>query len=294
MRLVSRLLVILLGLAPCMACADVALLLSDSKPSITAVAREFASQYNGKIELYNLNGDRERAAGVAVAIRDSDKRQVVAIGLLAAQTARKYLSSKQVVFCQVLNHQQFDLVTSWMKGVSPIPPPGPQFHAWKQLNPGLRYIGVIASGNMSDLLKEARVAALENGLELIVAEVDSDREMMLTLNRWAGKIQGFWLVPDSSVLSHDAILGVMSYSIKQNIQTLVFSPVLLKEGALLSGSQYPGEIARLVILRLNRPAESKDEDVTPLSSAKLTINARAAERFGLTIPITLREVADVE
>lgn len=288
------LILLLLVLAPCQALADVVLLLSDSKPSVTVVAREFAAQYKGKIETYNLNADRGKVAGIVSAIRGLEQRQVVAIGLLAAQTARKYLSSKQVVFCQVLTPDEFDLFTPWMTGVGAIPPPGPQFRAWKQLNPNLQRIGVIASDNLSGLLQEAQLAARHNGLELIVVEAASDREVMPALNRLAGKIQGLWLVPDSRVLSHGVILRTLSLSIKQNIQVLAFSPALLKEGALLSGTQDPGEIARLVIHSLNQPEAAQQAGLVPLSSVKLNANAKAAERFGLQIPRAVREVADVE
>ncbi len=279
---------------PTAAQAELILLLCDDKPSIAGVAHAIASQYGGKIRTFNLGGDRSLSAGVAATIRDADSRQVVAVGLLAAQTARNYLSSKQVVFCQVINYEEFDLVTPWMSGVSALPSLARQFHVWKLLDPKLRRIGMIASASMHVLLEEAQPAAQANGLEIVYAEAASDREMIVALNGLTGRIDGLWLAPDSHILGNDAILAAMAYSSKNNIQTLVFSPALLKAGGLLSGSSDWDEIARLVIARLQRQGSSQEEAVTPLSSAMLQINAKAAERFGLTIPEPLRGLVHAE
>jgi ABC-type uncharacterized transport system substrate-binding protein len=285
---------LLLLCMPGLAQAELVLLLSDDKPSITGVAQAIAAQYGGKVKTYDLGGNRSLAVDTAAAIRESDNSQVVAIGLLAAQTAREYLSSKQVVFCQVLNYEELDLVTPWMHGVSAIPSLSAQFRAWKLLNPQLRRIGMIASSGMHSLVEEAERAARANGVELVYAAASSDREMMLALDRLAGQIDGLWLAPDSHILGTGSIRSVMSYSNKHNIQTLVFSPALLNEGGLLSGSSDQEEIARLVILQLQTPRNAPEEGVTPLSSARLQINAKAAERFGLSISAQLRGLAHVE
>jgi ABC-type uncharacterized transport system substrate-binding protein len=199
-----------------------------------------------------------------------------------------------VVFCQVLNYEEFDLVTPWMKGVSAVPSLSRMFAAWKLLNPKAHHVGVIASRSMTFMLDEARRAAQENAMEIVYAEAESDREMLLALNRLNGKIDGLWLAPDSHILGSHGILDVMAYSVKHNIQTLVFSPVLLKEGGLLSGSSDWDEIAQLVVSRLQQSRTASKEGVTPLTSATLGINARAAEQFGLTITDELRRVAHVE
>src|ERR1035437_6294343 len=101
--------------------ADVILLLSDNKQSVMGVAKAVKAAEGNRAEVFSLGGDRSGAAEKAALVQASPKQQVVAVGLLAAQIARQYLSSKQVIFCQVLNYEDFDLTTSWMKGVSAIP-----------------------------------------------------------------------------------------------------------------------------------------------------------------------------
>ena len=100
----------LLMLAAGGARADLILLASDDKGAVAAAAASLHSAYPGKIEVHNLAGGRAREAGIVKAIKASPLTQVVAVGLLAAQVSRQRLDGKQVVFCQVLNIEEFNLV----------------------------------------------------------------------------------------------------------------------------------------------------------------------------------------
>jgi len=296
--MVLRVLLTLLLLVARTAHADIILLLSDDKPSITGVAKAISTAYSEKIEIHNMGGNRRQENEIVQAVNNSNVRQVVAVGLLAAQLARQRLQSKQVVFCQVLSFEEFDLITPLMKGVSGIPSLSVQFAAWKLLDPGLRRIGVITGKQARYMVHEAEAAARRNGLELVHVEVPSDRAVPLAAQElYEKKIQGLWLAPDSSILSHRAILDLMSYCVKNNLQVLAFSPALLKEGALLSATPDFAEIARLVLERLKKTSDSSalaGDAITPLATARIVINASAASRFGLTIPAKLREQADVQ
>lgn len=293
-----RVLVMLLALVSQAAHADIILLLSDDKPSVTGVAKAIVAAYGEKIESYNMGGGLGKESEIVSAIQNSNTRQVVAVGLLAAQLARQRLPSKQVVFCQVLNFEEFDLVTPSIKGVSGIPSLSSQFAAWKLLDPGLRRIGVITGRQTRYMVQEAEAAARRNGMEIVHLEVPADRAVPLAVQElYEKKIHGLWLAPDSSILSRRAILDLMSFSVKNNLQVLAFSPALLKEGAVLSATPDFTEIARLVLDRLKKIADASaihDEAITPLTTARIVVNAGAAMRFGLSIPAKLRELADVQ
>lgn len=296
--MVLRVLLTLLFLVAHTAHADIIMLLSDDKPSIMGVAKAISAAYSEKVEIHNMGGSRQQENEIVHAVNNSSVRHVVAVGLQAAQLARQRLQSKQVVFCQVLNFEEFDLITPSMKGVSGIPSLAAQFAAWKLLDPGLRRIGVITGKQARYMVHEADAAARRNGLELVHVQVPSDRAVPLAVQElYEKKIQGLWLAPDSSILSHRAILDLMSYSVKNNLQVLAFSPALLKEGAVLSATPDFAEIARLVLERLKKSSDSSTlagDAITSLVTARIIINANAASRFGLTIPAKLREQADVQ
>lgn len=294
---VRYLLILLLMMVSGAARADIILLLSDEKTPVMGVADAIRASYGEKIETYNLKGSHAQESQIAQAALNSNTQQVVAVGLLAAQLARQRLQSKQVIFCQVLNVDEFDLTTPSMKGVSGLPSLNRQFMVWKTLDPDLRRIGVIVGSQTHSMLEEAEDAARRNGLEIVRVEASSDRAVLFAAQDLLDKkIQRLWLAPDSSILSQRAILDLMAWSVKNNVQVLAFSPVLLKEGALLGASADYADIAHLVLERLKKAANSPvipGDQITSLSTARIVISSGAAARFGLVIPAKLKEQADV-
>ncbi len=293
------LLIAWLACLPLAARADLIIVASDDKGAVAAATRALQAAYSGRIELHNLAGSRAREGEIVQAVQGSGVPQVVAVGLLAAQVARQRFAGKQVVFCQVLNVEEFSLVAPWMKGVSGIPSLARQFGAWKQLDPNLRRIGVVTGPHARYMVEQAELAARALGLELEHVQVSSDRAVLPALQALRERrIQGLWLAPDSAILSQRTILDVMAYSVKHNIEVLAFSPALLKEGALLSATADIDELAQLVLERLKRagpgPQQVAGEALSALPGARISISAQAAGRFGLAIPSKLKEQADVQ
>jgi ABC-type uncharacterized transport system substrate-binding protein len=279
--------------------ADIIVLASDDKGAVAAATGALQLAYSGRLTTYNLGGSRAREADIVKAIKDSPVQQVVAVGLLAAQVARQRLDEKQVVFCQVLNVEEFSLTAPWMKGVSGIPSLTRQFAAWKALDPALRKIGLITGLHASYMVTEAQMAAKSLGLEIEHVAVTSDRAVLPALQELRERrIQGLWLAPDSSILSQRTIFDLMAYSVRHNLPVLAFSPALLREGALLSATADTREIAGATLERLRRSGNSSNsvsgEPLESLAEAHITVNSVAAARFGLTISPKVKEQADVQ
>lgn len=293
-----RLFILLMLLMAGSARADIIVLASDDKGAVAAATAALQGAYSGRVELHNLGGSRAREADIVRAIRGSPLTQVVAVGLLAAQVARRRLDGKQVVFCQVLNVDEMNLVAPWMKGVSGIPSLARQFAAWKTLDPNLRKIGLITGPHPGYLLIEAEAAARPLGLEIEHVAVASERAVLSALQELRERrIGGLWLAPDSSILSQRAILDLMASTVRNNVPVLAFSPALLREGALLSATADTGEIASVALERLRKAASGASvpgEALASLAGARITVSAAAATRFGLAISAKLKEQADVQ
>ncbi len=279
--------------------ADIIVLASDDKGAVAAASSALRAAYSGKLDVLSLSGSRAREGDIVQAIMDSPRTQVVAVGVLAAQVARLRLAGKTVVFCQVLNVEEGNLVAPWMKGVSAIPSLPKQFGAWKAIDPGLRKIGMITGGRAGYMVAEAEAAAKALGLELEHIAVASDRAVLPALQELRERrIQGLWLAPDSTILSQRAILDVMGFSVRHSLPVLAFSPALLREGALLSASADPREIAEATLDRLRKsdPATGHlpGDAVAPLSGANITVSAGALARFGMTVPARIKEQVNVQ
>jgi ABC-type uncharacterized transport system substrate-binding protein len=268
----------------------IAILMSDRSPAFVGVQREIEKRYSQRIENYYLGSGETENSAVQKKIQSSDIPLVVSIGLPAARMARG-LSGKRVVFCQVFNYEDTDLVTPWMKGVAAMPPVNEQFRVWKQLSPRLKKVGVITGKNLSGLMEEAQAAARENGLELIHVEARSDKETLYAYKQLVPKIQGLWLVPDNRVLSREVIRDVMAHSVRAGKQVAVFSHQLLALGGLVSSESDYVDIAEQVLERLKQAHKETGAPIIPLARATIRINTVMAKRLNLALPKTLRGLA---
>jgi ABC-type uncharacterized transport system substrate-binding protein len=268
----------------------IAILMSDRSPAFVGVQREIEKRYSHRIENHYLGGNETANSAVQKKIQSSDIPLVVSIGLPAARVARE-LSGKHVVFCQVFNYEDTDLVTSWMKGVAATPPVDEQFRVWKQLSPRLKKVGVITGKNLRGLMEEAQAAARENGLELIHVEVRSDKETLYAYKELVPKIQGLWLVPDNRVLSREVIRDVIAHSVRAGKQVAVFSHQLLALGGLVSSESGYADIAEQVLERLKQAHKDTGAPIAPLARATIRINTVMAKRLNLTLPGTLQGLA---
>jgi ABC-type uncharacterized transport system substrate-binding protein len=266
---------------------------SDDSPAFAAVTNEITKKWKQEIEVYKLKDGLDLNGEIQQKVQYSNKQIVVAVGLPAALITRK-LSGKKVVFCQVFNYEDYDLITSRMKGVSAIPPVAQQFQAWKKLDPSLTRVGVITGKNLRGLLQEAFAAAKDNQITLSHIEVGSDLEMLYAFKRLSPSVQALWLIPDNRVLSRKVLIDLLSAAYRQGKQVLVFGPQLLPLGGIMSVESDYADIANQVWARV-RSAAAEDTPtisgvgILPLTKLKIKINAALIKRFGLTLPQEFRE-----
>jgi ABC-type uncharacterized transport system substrate-binding protein len=272
----------------------IAVILSDDSPAFVGVQREIGKKFPQRVVTYTL-GDESTYSTVQKKIQSSDLPMIVAIGLPAARLAQG-LSGKKVVFCQVFNYEDTELVTPWMKGVSATAPVREQFRVWKALHPKLTSVGVITGKNLQGLMEEAQAAAKRNQIRLDHVEVGSDKETLYAYKQLSPKMQGLWLVPDNRVLSREVIRDIMAHSVREGKQVAVFGHELLGLGGLISAETSYADIAEQVLTRVREAQEVSGvpgAPVIPLTRTVIKINTVMAKRFNLNIPVTLRGMAYV-
>lgn len=272
----------------------VAILLSDDVPAYSRIADELVTRLVDSPDIFSLQGNPVAAAQILGKLNDSGRSHIVAIGPLAAQTASR-LSDRQVVFCQVFNYQDQGLTAAHMRGVSILPPAGLQFRAWKDIDDGLRRVGVITGPGHDALIARARRAAQRHGIELIHRVVHSDKEMLYTFKRLTPEIQGLWLLPDDRILSRRVLRETMTYSRKHRKQVLVFHPELLRLGGLLSASGIEADVAEQLIAALRASAAGTPAPASgllPLTRIHVEVNSQGAQKLQLPATWEPQAVAD--
>lgn len=272
---------------------EVVILVSEDIPAYTDVAKALARKLGKRSSIRYLNGTPPENSKLLAAYRTDEDRQFVSIGLGAALAA-KTLTNRQVVFCQVFNYQDYELVTALHKGVSMTPSLHRSFDTWRALAPKAVNIGVISGPGFEDLIEAAKVAARSYGITLHHTIVNSDKEYEFAYKQMSDKVQGYWLIPDNRVLSGNVLRNVLSFSIRNSKPVEVFNEELLGLGGLFSITNDHQDIAQEVLRRLEQAQDAKTipgPDIVYPDQSILHINAMMAQRLNLKIPAHYRKYA---
>ncbi|MDH3643487.1 MAG: hypothetical protein OES38_15395 [Gammaproteobacteria bacterium] len=261
----------------------VAIVLSDGKPAYADVATEVGKLLDDH-SIYNL-ADPGLSAEVAMdIIAETDVDVVVAIGLRAA-IAAKAGSEFPVVFSQVFNYSDHQLISKQFKGVASIPPLDQQIEAWKRLNPNLKNIAAIVGDGHDYLIEQAVKATEQHDVRLHHRTARSDRETFYLFNQLLPHIDGFWLFPDNRVLSPAVLRQMLESAARQDVQVSVFSDSLLGLGAALSATSEASDIATRIVSVVEQFVEGSDSpipDITPLTRVTITTSDSATPKVGMT------------
>ena len=262
----------------------VAVVLSDRTPAYVDVALALDA-YLDHYEVYDLS-DRSLAPKDAfAAIARSDASAIVAVGLPAASTARRY-ATLPVVVGQVFNIHDSELIADDVRAVAVLPPIDLQIDAWQKLDPSLSNVGAILGPGHDALIEETDRALREKGVKFHYAIAQSDRETLYLFNRLVRDIDGFILFPDNRVLSRPVLNEMMDYAIRHRVQVAVFNEPLLEFGALFSAATVESDIAEQIAVVLDRILDGRIDAVPPvtgLTEIEIRTNPSALQRLGLDI-----------
>ena len=272
---------------------QVVILASENIPAYSNVANIIAKQLGRRASIYYLTGSQLENIKAVAKLKNEESTQIVSIGLNAS-IAAKTLTTKQVIFCQVYNHQDYGLLTPKHKGVSMLPSIPKTFSTWRALSPSIIDIGVISGPGFDDVIQTARSSAKIYGFRLHHKTVNSDKEYQFAYKNMSKKVQAYWLLPDNRVLSEHILRDIITFSVRNTKQVVVFSDELLKLGGLFSVSSDYQDIAQQVLDRLEQAASTSlvpGPDIVYLDKLNLRINSVMAHNLGIVIPEQYRKFA---
>lgn len=288
-----------LGLLPSPARgAEVAILKSSEvlswRPAIDALKRVAVG--HSFVE-YDLRGDRGEAERVLGTLKN---RAVilVAMGPLAAQSARDLLPNVPLVFCMIQDPARVGLGPGPnTTGVAFTIPIKNQLAAFRLVNPRGVRIGVIYSeANVGRLIDEAQKAAPAVRLALVGRPVAGEREVPQALRELlsgADPADAVWVPPDPLLLGEESQRHILSETLKAGKPVYSFSPTLVEKGALVSnGPDFVsiGEQVGELVNRMGAGERGRIEMMVP--RAELVINRRMAGKLKIEIsPEVLKSAA---
>jgi putative ABC transport system substrate-binding protein len=246
--------------------------------------------------VYDLEGDVTRGKKLARKIRGSGAVLVIAVGLKAALAAKADMVDTPVIYCMVLDPEKYDLRAPNLTGISLRVPIERQFNTIQALVPTLKHLGVLYDPEKTaPLIEEARRVAARLGLELVEHKVHSEKELPAAIRALLPKVEGLWLVPDSTVLTEESIRFVLGAALDRNVPVLGFSAEFVRNGALAGLSIKPEDIGRQAALVsqkiLNHSNRTGPMMVAP-DRIRLSVNLKTAKYLGLTLPPDVVKRAD--
>ncbi|MGI9272168.1 MAG: ABC transporter substrate-binding protein [Woeseiaceae bacterium] len=255
----------------------IAIVLTSSQPAYLDVAVELAAHFEDH-QVYDLSAESLPPISVLRSINDGNSTAVVAIGLRAAQSSVA-MSDTPVVFSQVFNHQDHDLLKESTRGVAALAPLDAQLAAWKEVDPDMTRVGLIIGEGHDDLMADAEVAAARHGIELHIRVAHSDQETLYFFRRMIRDIDGFWLFPDNRILSARVLSQMLEDANRQRVPVVVPNDSMLKMGAAISITTVAADIAA-TIANIVRRIQAGDIDEVPamteLSEVRIAVNEDAA------------------
>ena len=245
---------------------------------------------------YDMQGDVARGQKLARKIRDSDATLLLAVGVKAALVAKLEIMDIPVIFCMVLDPVKHNLKAPNMTGIRLEVPIERQFRAMRSVLPLVKRIGVLYDPEKTGhLVDEARLLARSMGLELVVKQVNTEKDVPAALRALILRIEALWLVPDSTVLTEDSLKFVMGTALDSNVPVIGFSSELVRSGALVGLSVNYEDAGRQAALLANKIVSDQARPFAttfPPERLHLALNLKTARFLGIVIPQEVVNNAD--
>lgn len=247
---------------------DLLILQSQRSPAYDEVLRGFRSVSRFSERLVVLTDYRE--IDLVRIVREEHPIAILTLGDKALAATRK-VRQTPVIALMALSYKGGMTGYTALTGVEVQSPPErylPIFNAIKA-----HKIGIVANSARSGAyLKQARKVAAEFGIDLIIREATSSREVSGQLASLAGVVDALWMLPDSVTSSGEAADAHFLFSASQKVPVVTYSSAYLDSGAAVAldfdrfemGKQ-GGEMA---VALMNG---SRISSVTPASPRKTTI-----------------------
>ena len=158
---------------------------------------------------------------ISQVLRTTRPKVVLAVGDRAYKLAMASAQNTPVIGALVLDQKQNTL--------SYLAPPEMFLAAMKKL--GRKQIGIVYGKKMSSYVHRAAELARRYGITLVRRDADSPAGAIDQFSAIKGHVDGFWLLPDTAVLTAGTVETTLKLAQDRNIPVFAFSSAYLKSGA---------------------------------------------------------------
>lgn len=164
-------------------------------------------------------------------------------------------------------------------------PASRQLAVFLEADPRIHRLGLIYDPKYSaNLVAEIEDAARERGISLLASRADDSRKVPALLARMRGKIDGFWMLPDLTVITPQTVEALGLFSMDQRVPILTFSSKYLDQGAAVAitfDNQRLGEQAAVMAGKILSGTGIENIPPAAPESIHVHINPKVAGKLGL-------------
>lgn len=229
-------------------------------------------------------------------VRDARPDVILAIGMDALAKVKR-IKNIPIVYLMVPNPQTIISDEENITGVSMNIPTEKHLATLRDVLPKIKRVGILYNpGRTGDFVTKARLAASSMGIELLAKEVNSSKDVPALVNTMKGKINAFWMLPDTTVVTPETTEFLLLFSLENKIPILTFSDKYVEMGALMSlevdafdSGKQAGEMAQKI---LSGTSIKKVSETDP-RKAFLSINLKIAKKLEITISNEIMDKARI-
>jgi len=293
-KILTLILLALFFLVPPVTAGDLLVVQSLQIKPYNEALRGFSSVCAGKT--VKLVSSELKEADVVSKVRKVNPDLILAIGMDALAKVRG-IRDVPIVYLMVLNPQSTVQDNNNITGVSMNIQPEKQLATLRQVLPHARKIGMLFDPDKSGaFVRKAQNAAATMGIELQAKRVQSSKDAAAALESMKGKIDVFWMLPDTTIVNSGTIDLLLLSAIEDRIPVLTFAEKYAEKGALLSLEVDAGESGRQAGEMANRIIAGTEVQKIGREDARgsiLTINLIVAKKLGIPIDIDVLKLANV-
>lgn len=252
------------------------------KPYDEAV-RGFKSAHNFNIKrliISDMDG-----AEVVRAVRNTRPDIILAVGMDALLSVRK-IKDIPIVYLMVLNPPPASDDEN-ITGITMAVPPERQITLMKTALPHLKRVGVLYStAKTGAAVKKASSAAASLGIEIVAEEVGGAKDVPRVIAGMRGRIDAFWMLPDTAVVTPETAEFLLLFSLENKIPILAFSEKYAEKGALMALDIDPFDIGKQAGEAAAKILSGTPPNKIPVENPRnviLVINLKVAGKMGTEI-----------
>lgn len=165
-------------------------------------------------------------------VREDHPLLIIALGDNAYTAARK-VREVSVVVLMAPNYRGSSGGHPTLTGIELYLPPERYLAVFRSMK--LRRIGIVGNpGKSGHYILTAQQMSARYGVELIVREVSSSREVPAQLDSLRDKVDALWLLPDDTAVTRETTDAYFLFSMQYQVPVVAFSGAYLQSGAAIA------------------------------------------------------------